>query len=511
MNIDERVRQHLQESTAGVSALNRLEEVMAEGRRRQVRRGTFTVLGAAAMVAAVVSLVPLLLPASDGGQVPGPAATATSPQTSGPPPTTTLPAPEVSTAAPLGVLTAGPNGVAVLDLEGSTAFELDLQGGVEFAYPDQTGGLVYQTSSGILRLAPGEPAPTELAGADAVAVGPGRSPAGNPIFYYLEDSMVKAVDLATGDTTEVTAFSGSEDVTAGGSLLAVVDRSENECPTVRLVDLGQGELPSPLPDCLPLAAGVSVAADGRHLGFLVGADLQVLTVPGGEVVLERSVPDAYMATAGPGGWVIRTPAETVLLSPGGETWTLPAVEQNGWAIPYATPFQLDPAPRPDTTVPETTVRPSVPTAMTCGEVEAELPDQDLPEAVATTRQQLWEMATACNMEGLAALARSDDTILSFGDGDDPIALWEAEAEQGRDPLALLARLLGTTPAEDPDAGLWAWPAVQVDPSNEASWAEVEPIVGSDLVRQMRESGLGYTGYRVGIAADGTWQYFVAGD
>lgn len=54
-------------------------------------------------------------------------------------------------------------------------------------------------------------------------------------------------------------------------------------------------------------------------------------------------------------------------------------------------------------------------------------------------------------------------------------------------------------------------AVQVDPGDEESWAEVADILGDEQVDEMRQAGTGYLGYRVGISSDGRWQYFVGGD
>ncbi|MGH8911264.1 MAG: hypothetical protein ACRDVD_02035, partial [Acidimicrobiia bacterium] len=62
----------------------------------------------------------------------------------------------------------------------------------------------------------------------------------------------------------------------------------------------------------------------------------------------------------------------------------------------------------------------------------------------------------------------------------------------------------------PETGTWAWPAAHVDASNEASWAELEAILGDETIELLRQSD-GYLGYRLGITADGTWQFAVGGD
>jgi hypothetical protein len=433
-------------------------------------------------------------------------------------PTTVAPttAPVTSESTPLGMLVAGSDGVTVLDRDGSPTASLD--GEALVVFPDQLGGLVYQLSESdaILRLPAGKTVPVDLApaGNGSVPVGPGRSPSGDPLFFYLEESAdglaVEAAHLGSGEVTLVTPIGPSVDVTAGGSLVALVDRSDRMCPSLRLVDLESGEVPSPLgDDCLPVAAGVSVSHDGRHLGLFEAGHLQVITVAGGQTVLERPVEGAYMATAGPGGWAVRYPDETLLLSPGGEEWTLPPVDRSGWATPFASPLEvadgatLGATTDPAATAPETTSDACLPP----GQV---LAGQDLPEPVAATRRTLWELAASCDASGLADLAERDGTVVSFGGSDDPAALWAAAAERGEDPVGLLARLLATSAGHEPAGGLWAWPAVHIDPSNDASWNEVEPILGRAAADEMRRAGA-YLGYRVGIAADGTWQFFVAGD
>lgn len=491
MTLDERIRQHLEESTSSLRAPHQLEEVMAEGRRRRIRRSTFSVLGAAAVMAAVVSLAPLLMTEqSTGTSAPSVASQATSPPPSEPPPTAVTP-----NIVPQGIVALSSGAVTVFDQSGSTVAELDLDG-ARSVYPDQNGGLIYGTDSAIHHLVGGE---TVTLAEGAVGVGPGVSPNGNPLFYYIartDPSRVMAVDLSTGEESRMADLAEGEDVTAGGSVLAIVDRS-GDCPTLRLVDLEAGEIRSPLgDDCLPVAAGVSVSTNGRYLGVLVGENFRARAIDSGETVLDRAFPDAYMATAGPGGWVVRTPSETVLLAHSGESWNLPAVGRQDWAIPFARPLELAEQAGQEET------------AFACSPGDREMPDQPLPDAVADTRRRLWNLATSCDAEGLADLARANQTIFSFGGEVDPAEYWESDTGTA---MAILAQLLATRPAEDPDAGLWAWPAVQVDPGDEESWAEVADILGDEQVDEMRQAGTGYLGYRVGISSDGRWQYLVGGD
>lgn len=526
MNTDERIKQHLETSTSRLRAPDRLDEVMAEGNRRRVRTGMATVLGAAALLAAVVTVGSALITGEESPSATSP--TATSPTATSLPATTLAPdttsttatdEPEVAPETPLGAVVAGPEGITVLDTAGDTVAEVTgdpAYGEIAMAYPDQLGGLIYQhvvtplpwEEGSLLRLPAGAERPEVLLapdGARIVPVGPGRSSSEHPLFYFLEDRQgveggvvnLRVIDLTSGQTSTVTEI-GSMDVTVGGTLVAMVDRS-GDCPTLTLFDAESGEVPSPL-ECLPAAAGVSVGQDGQTLAILAGGNLQVVSVESGEVVVERQIPEAYMVASGPGGWAVRTPSETLLLSQGGEQWSLPAVEA-GWVVPYARPLEVASG---------ATLSSGPSAELPCRPVEVELPEHDLPEAVAERRRTLFDLAAACDYEGLAAIAQADATTLTFGGGDDPLTLWVAEGRQGAEPLALLAHLLTTAPAHDDESGIWAWPAAHVNPDDESSWVELESIYDAETLELLRQAE-GYLGYRVGIADDGTWMFFVGGD
>jgi hypothetical protein len=151
--------------------------------------------------------------------------------------------------------------------------------------------------------------------------------------------------------------------------------------------------------------------------------------------------------------------------------------------------------------------------------------------VATTRKALFDLASACDYESLASLAREHGTTVSvwgfeglavgddevhLGSEDDLVRAWIADgrspSEEGgirsSEPLAALAAMLGTTPlhidnATDLPAGhprtegaLWVWPAIYMQrdghPQDRDIWAE-------------------HRDYRIAIAPDGTWLFFMAGD
>ncbi|MCF4119580.1 hypothetical protein L1785_01130 [Antribacter sp. KLBMP9083] len=137
----------------------------------------------------------------------------------------------------------------------------------------------------------------------------------------------------------------------------------------------------------------------------------------------------------------------------------------------------------------------------------------LPEGARRTAELLLDAATRCDEQLLYTAATESATNLSFGDQtpDEVFALPEDEDQA----YGTLARLLARTEgAYDEASGLYVWPRLQLAANlgSDEAWREVVDagILTQELADTMRGSGE-YHGYRVGIAEDGTWQYFVAGD
>lgn len=524
MNTEERIRRHLEASTGSLQAPDRLEEVMAEGRRRKIRSRTTGVLAVAAIVAGVVAVAGALLPADTPGGVLDSTPTSVPPTTAPSTVESTLPPTDVPAR---GVLIAGPEGVRVVEASGDVSIELGSPGPyaeVAVAYPDGAGGLVFQHATTplpwaqrtILHLPAGTATPTPLVApsesGNIVAIGTGSTDQGRLFYYLAEDVSVAgsqpalmAIDLADGTEMELGALPPGADVSAGGSVVAMVDRSDMGCVRVTFVDAFAGERASPLTDdCHPIDTGVAMGADGATVAFLAGGAFEVKSLATGDVLSRQEIPDAYMVTAGPGGWAVRTPEETRLIGTDSAR-SLPAVEV-GSVVPYNLPFELHP---------EATLGPEPSQAeLPCASTDLDLPEQDLPAEVADTHARVFTSATTCDYETLAELAKADQTNLSFGGSEDPIELWVAAGRAGdeaSEPLAILAGLLTTRPAYDEDAGYWVWPAAFLDPTDDESWAELPAVLGQETVDLLREYPDGYLGYRVGIAADGTWMFYVGGD
>lgn len=145
----------------------------------------------------------------------------------------------------------------------------------------------------------------------------------------------------------------------------------------------------------------------------------------------------------------------------------------------------------------------------------------LPEPVQRTRNAMLEAAKSGDIEKLRPLlgTGSEETQLSLGGIDgDPIAfLKEASGDdEGHEILAIMEEVLSTgyvhmepgTPNE-----LYVWPyffALPIDKLTPAQRVELFKIVTAGDYEDMKSYG-GYIFYRVGIAPDGKWSFFLAGD
>lgn len=138
--------------------------------------------------------------------------------------------------------------------------------------------------------------------------------------------------------------------------------------------------------------------------------------------------------------------------------------------------------------------------------------EGLPDATLDTAAFLLDAAVRCDEQLVTTAATESDTTFFFGNATvgEVFALPEDPAE---DPAAweAMARLLGATTPVEVD-GTWAWPAAHGADASEADWQELvdSGLYTQSQVEQLR-TGEGYLGWRVGIAADGTWQFMTAGD
>ncbi|QFG68870.1 hypothetical protein [Ornithinimicrobium pratense] len=134
--------------------------------------------------------------------------------------------------------------------------------------------------------------------------------------------------------------------------------------------------------------------------------------------------------------------------------------------------------------------------------------EGLPEATTDRALEVLELAAACDLDGLAALAQQDDTHLSFGVASPQEAF---SGDKGAERAAAVTTLLTRfEPGQDAPDAPYRWPA---EVETEQDWAR---LVDSGLYAQqdvdlMRGSGIGYSGWRVGVDASGRWAFLVAGE
>jgi hypothetical protein len=130
----------------------------------------------------------------------------------------------------------------------------------------------------------------------------------------------------------------------------------------------------------------------------------------------------------------------------------------------------------------------------------------LPDEVEETRRGLLEAAQSGDVEALEPFV-TDRLSYTFGEPVEGGAIehFRQLEAQGQDPLGTLAKLLQLpyTLAQ----GNYVWPWVYTVQASDLTDYEKQLLgeFADDFADQT------YLGYRVGIAPDGTWIFFVAGD
>lgn len=134
---------------------------------------------------------------------------------------------------------------------------------------------------------------------------------------------------------------------------------------------------------------------------------------------------------------------------------------------------------------------------------------DAGPAVLDRAQELLDLASECDLDGLIALATEQGTTVSFGAAS-PEEVFSGE--EGRQRVHAIASLLVNYPPEvgggnDGPLGSVQWPQLTQD-----QWPELIELgiaTGADLTN-WEETG-SYTGWRVWIEEDGQWSGMIAGD
>ena len=136
----------------------------------------------------------------------------------------------------------------------------------------------------------------------------------------------------------------------------------------------------------------------------------------------------------------------------------------------------------------------------------------LPRDVEETRSALLEAAEDGDYEGLRPFIR-DEFKYTFGGAikDGPIAYWQdVERTTGERPLAVLAAILKMPYVLSHGYYVWPW-AYTAASAEDLSPHEVELLAPLGSPSSLFPEGVGYLGWRAGIAPDGTWAFYVAGD
>ncbi|HYY44636.1 MAG TPA: hypothetical protein VE975_05540, partial [Actinomycetota bacterium] len=148
------------------------------------------------------------------------------------------------------------------------------------------------------------------------------------------------------------------------------------------------------------------------------------------------------------------------------------------------------------------------------------PQPALPSEVQSVRDQIFNLALACDFEGLSDLARapSGSFTYSFGGSNGDLAGYLKDADNHENALRVLVGLLDTPYVTPQDVygpeysgpqGYW-WPSAFRSSPTDADWEALEGVIPAAELQAYRSSG-SYVGRRLFITKDGDWQIFVTGD
>jgi len=144
----------------------------------------------------------------------------------------------------------------------------------------------------------------------------------------------------------------------------------------------------------------------------------------------------------------------------------------------------------------------------------------LPLPVARMRARILEAARSGDLEKLVALMQGGETmpIFTFGTEKNPLAYWRSNYPDsgGLEVLAILTNILDAGYVlidKDTPQAMYVWPYFAFTPlkslTPQQKVALFRIVTGADY-KEMSEFGA-YIFYRLGIAPDGTWHFFVSGD
>jgi hypothetical protein len=144
----------------------------------------------------------------------------------------------------------------------------------------------------------------------------------------------------------------------------------------------------------------------------------------------------------------------------------------------------------------------------------------LPAPVARMRAKIIEAARTGDLDKVVTVMQTNETmpIFSFANERDPVAFWRTNYPEsgGLEVLSILLEILDMGFVHV-DAGtpqdMYVWPYFAYLPLKDLTPAQrvelFKIVTGSDY-RSMQDFGA-YIFYRLGIAPDGTWHFFVSGE
>ena len=195
----------------------------------------------------------------------------------------------------------------------------------------------------------------------------------------------------------------------------------------------------------------------------------------------------------------------------------------GEAVPTPTPEPLEPLPPVD---PEPAAPAQTPQAVSPAPADQSgLPPilrdpAQLPEPVRLMRDQLMQAARSGDIERLRPLMQEqpEPPAVAYGDPGDPINYLKALASDadGREVLAILLEVLESGfvhVGEGTNEEFYVWPyfaQYPVETLTPEQLVELFTLLTAADYDDMRSYGT-YTFFRVGIAPDGRWLFFLAGD
>jgi hypothetical protein len=201
---------------------------------------------------------------------------------------------------------------------------------------------------------------------------------------------------------------------------------------------------------------------------------------------------------------------------------VPLLSRSGDAGPSGeTPSTISAVTTTSTLPGRTTTAPVVTAACSAAGLPMPSEQDGLPTQVAETRRAIAAAAIACDYQALEELAGTELNTSFGGGGFANLETWEdlarSDKEEGYLALQLLVKLFDTPFATQDFENLpryYVWPSAFIYDT----WEEIPPadldvlseIYSREELDQLATFG-SYAGWRIGIAEDGAWRFFVAGD